>query len=92
MDGKAAVLTGGTDATNVALAATVPRAVEAAGRLAADHGIRCSVVDVRSLVPLDTHTILAPHVPLPAADALEDHALPSVARIMQTGAQRWRTK
>ena len=127
--GRATVLTEGTDATIVALAAMVPRAVEAAGRLAADHGIRCSVVDVRSLVPLDTQTILAqvaktgrlftveenprlcgwgaeivsiateecfdalrgptvrittPHIPLPAADALEDHALPSVARIMQT--------
>jgi acetoin:2,6-dichlorophenolindophenol oxidoreductase subunit beta len=127
--GRAAVLTQGTDATIVALAAMVPRAVEAAGRLAADHGIGCSVVDVRSLVPLDTQTILAevaktgrlftveenprlcgwgaeivsiateecfdalrgptvrittPHIPLPAADALEDHALPSVARIIQT--------
>src|ERR1700734_2346683 len=50
--GRATVLTEGTDATIVALAAMVPRAVEAAGRLAADHGIRCSVVDVRSLVPL----------------------------------------
>lgn len=67
----------------MALAAKVPRAVAAAGRLAADHGIRCSVVDVRSLVPLDTQTIL-PHIPLPAADALEDHALPSVERIIQT--------
>jgi pyruvate dehydrogenase E1 component beta subunit len=28
--------------------------------------------------------ITTPHIPLPAADALEDHALPSVARIMQT--------
>ena len=25
-----------------------------------------------------------PHLPLPAADALEDHVLPSVARITQT--------
>ncbi len=56
---------------------------EAAGRLAAGHGIRCSVVDVRSLVPLDTQTILA-HIPLPAAGAPEDHAPPPVARIMQT--------
>jgi pyruvate/2-oxoglutarate/acetoin dehydrogenase E1 component len=75
------VLTEGADATIVALAAMVPRAVEAAGRLAADHGIRCSVVDVRSLVPLNTQT---PHIPLPAADALEDHVLPSVARITET--------
>jgi pyruvate/2-oxoglutarate/acetoin dehydrogenase E1 component len=107
----------------------VRRASEAAGLLATEHGIDCSVVDVRSLVPLDTATILAevaktgrlftveenprlcgwgaeivsiaveeafgaltgppvrittPHIPLPAADALEDHVLPSVARITQT--------
>jgi hypothetical protein len=29
----------------------------AAGRLAADHGIRCSVVDVRSLVRLGRKTL-----------------------------------
>ena len=28
--------------------------------------------------------ITTPHIPLPAADALEDHVLPSVARITQT--------
>ncbi len=127
--GAAKVITEGGDATILALAAMVPRAVEAAGRLAADRGIRCSVVDVRSLVPLDTAAILAevaktgrlftveenprlcgwgaeivsivteeafgslrgpavrittPHIPLPAADALEDHVLPSVARITET--------
>jgi acetoin:2,6-dichlorophenolindophenol oxidoreductase subunit beta len=127
--GQAAKVTEGEDATILALAAMVPRAVEAAGRLAAEHGIRCSVVDVRSLVPLDTRTILSevvrtgrlftveenprlcgwgaeivsiaaeecfgalrgpavrittPHIPLPAADALEDHVLPSAARITET--------
>jgi len=127
--GRAKVVTEGGDATILALGAMVPRAVEAAGRLAAEHGIRCSVVDVRSLVPLDTATILSevartgrlftveenprlcgwgaeivsiaveeafgalsgppvrittPHIPLPAADALEDHVLPSVTRITQT--------
>ncbi len=127
--GQAKVVTEGGDATILALGAMVPRAVEAAGRLAAEHGIRCSVVDVRTLVPLDTATILAevartgrlftveenprlcgwgaeivsiaveeafgtltgppvrittPHIPLPAADALEDHVLPSVTRITQT--------
>ena len=127
--GQAKVITEGGDATILALAAMVPRAVAAAGRLAAEHGIHCSVVDVRSLVPLDTATILAevartgrlftveenprlcgwgaeivsiaveeafgaltgppvrittPHIPLPAADALEDHVLPSVTRITQT--------
>jgi acetoin:2,6-dichlorophenolindophenol oxidoreductase subunit beta len=127
--GRAKVVTEGGDATILALGAMVPRAVAAAGRLAADHGIGCSVVDVRSLVPLDTATILeevartgrlftveenprlcgwgaeivsiaveeafgaltgppvritTPHIPLPAADALEDHVLPSVERITQT--------
>jgi pyruvate/2-oxoglutarate/acetoin dehydrogenase E1 component len=127
--GKAKIVSGGDDATIVALAAMVPRAVAAANHIAAEHGIRCSVVDVRSLVPLDTATILSevartgrlftveenprlcgwgaeiasivaeeaygslrgpivrittPHVPLPAADALEDHMLPSVARIAET--------
>jgi acetoin:2,6-dichlorophenolindophenol oxidoreductase subunit beta len=126
--GRAKVLTEGNDATILALAAMVPRAVEAASRLSAEHGIGCSVVDVRSLVPLDTRTILTeaaktgrlftveenprlcgwgaeivsivaeealgslrgvarittPHLPLPAADALEDHVLPSVARITET--------
>jgi pyruvate/2-oxoglutarate/acetoin dehydrogenase E1 component len=127
--GQARVLRQGSDATICALAAMVPRALAAATRLAAEHGIRCSVVDVRSLVPLDTRTILAeaartgrlftveenprlcgwgaevvsivaeeafgaltgppvrittPHIPLPAADALEDQVLPSAERIVQT--------
>jgi pyruvate dehydrogenase E1 component beta subunit len=127
--GRAKVVTEGGDATILALGAMVPRAVAAAGRLEAEHGVHCSVVDVRSLVPLDTATILAevartgrlftveenprlcgwgaeivsiaveeafgaltgppvrittPHIPLPAADALEDHVLPSVTRITQT--------
>jgi pyruvate/2-oxoglutarate/acetoin dehydrogenase E1 component len=127
--GRASVVRPGTDATILALAAMVPRAMIAAGQLEDEHGIRCSVVDVRSLVPLDTRTILAevaktgrlftveenprlcgwgaeivsiaaqecfgsltgppvrittPHIPLPAADGLEDHVLPSVARITAT--------
>ena len=45
--------------TIVALAAMVPKAVEAAERLAAEHGIDAEVIDLRSLVPLDTATILA---------------------------------
>ena len=96
----------------------VPRALAAAERLKAEHGIDCEVIDVRSLVPLDTQTILGsvaktgrlftveenprlcgwgaeiasigprrrstiwtgpcrittPHIPLPAADNLEDGA------------------
>jgi acetoin:2,6-dichlorophenolindophenol oxidoreductase subunit beta len=127
--GAARVLRRGPDATIVALAAMVPRAAAAAARLADEHGISCTVVDVRSLVPLDTQTILAevastgrlftveenprlcgwgaeivsivteecfgalsgptvrittPHIPLPAADALEDYVRPSVDRIVDT--------
>ena len=126
---RASVLRQGSDATIVALAAMVPRALAAAEKLSAEHGIDATVVDVRSLVPLDTQTILAevaktgrlftveenprlcgwgaeivsivaeeafgaldgpivrittPHIPLPAADRLEDHVLPSVDRIVET--------
>ena len=126
--GSAAVLRQGRDATIVALGLMVPRALTAAQELA-ESGIDCTVVDVRSLVPLDTTTILrevsatgrlftveenprlcgwgaelssivseevffdldgpvvritTPHIPLPAADALEDLAIPSVERIVTT--------
>jgi acetoin:2,6-dichlorophenolindophenol oxidoreductase subunit beta len=125
--GKAKILRTGTDCTIVALALMVPRALEAATILARDHGIDAEVIDVRSLVPLDTQCILGsvvktgrlftveenprlcgwgaeiasivadeifwdldgpivrittPHIPLPAADNLEDMAIPSVARIV----------
>jgi acetoin:2,6-dichlorophenolindophenol oxidoreductase subunit beta len=127
--GRATVLRQGRDATILALAAMVPRAMTAAGQLSAEHGIEVTVVDVRSLVPLDTRTILAevantgrlftveenprlcgwgaeivsivaeeaygaltgppvrittPHIPLPAADKLEDYVLPSADRITET--------
>ena len=127
--GLAKVLREGGDATILALAAMVPRSLAAAERLSAEHGIEATVVDVRSLVPLDTRTILAevaktgrmftveenprlcgwgaelvsivaeeafgaltgpairittPHIPLPAADKLEDYVLPSVDRITET--------
>ena len=126
--GAARVLRQGDDATILALAAMVPRAMEAAEQLA-DAGIETTVVDLRSLVPLDTRTILrevartgrlftveenprlcgwgaeivsivseecfwtldgpimritTPHIPLPSADALEDLAIPSTARIAET--------
>lgn len=55
--GTAKVLRNGGDATIVALAAMVPRALAAAEHLAGA-GIEATVVDVRSLVPLDTQTIL----------------------------------
>jgi acetoin:2,6-dichlorophenolindophenol oxidoreductase subunit beta len=125
--GQAKVLREGGDATIIALAAMVPKAVKAAETLAAEHGISATVIDVRSLVPLDTQTLLersartgrvftveenprlcgwgaeiasiiqeeafgslkapviritTPHVPLPAADQLEDAVVPSVARIV----------
>jgi len=127
--GKAAVVRAGSDVTIVALAAMVPRALDAAERLAADHGISAEVIDLRCLVPLDVPTILAsvsktsrlftveenprlcgwgaevaslvvdegfysldapivrittPHIPLPSAATLEDLAIPSVERIVQT--------
>jgi len=127
--GTAKVLRRGRHATILALALMVPRALAAAERLQSEHGIECEVIDVRSLVPLDTLTILAslsrthrlftveenprlcgwgaeivsivadeafydldgppvrittPHIPLPAADVLEDLAIPSVDRIRET--------
>jgi pyruvate/2-oxoglutarate/acetoin dehydrogenase E1 component len=56
--GTAKILRPGKDATIIALALMVPRALAAAEKLAAEHGIDCEVIDVRSLVPLDTQTIL----------------------------------
>jgi acetoin:2,6-dichlorophenolindophenol oxidoreductase subunit beta len=126
--GTAKVLKEGKDATILALALMVPRALAAAETLKADHGIDAEVIDVRSLVPLDTQTILGsvaktgrlftveenprlcgwgaeiasiaadeafydldgpvvrittPHLPLPAADNLEDLALPTADRIVE---------
>jgi pyruvate/2-oxoglutarate/acetoin dehydrogenase E1 component len=127
--GTAAIRREGSDVTIAALGLMVPRALEAAERLQAEHGISAMVIDVRSLVPLDTQTIFAavsktgrfytveenprlcgwgaeisslvaeelfwdldapimrittPHVPLPAADRLEDLTIPSAARIVAT--------
>jgi pyruvate dehydrogenase E1 component beta subunit len=55
--GKAKVLRDGGDVTIVALAAMVPKAMKAADTLQTEHNISASVIDVRSLVPLDTTTI-----------------------------------
>jgi acetoin:2,6-dichlorophenolindophenol oxidoreductase subunit beta len=55
--GVAKVVRNGHDATILALAAMVPRAVAAAEQLA-DDGIEAEVIDLRSLVPLDVTTIL----------------------------------
>jgi pyruvate dehydrogenase E1 component beta subunit len=56
--GAARVVREGTDCTIAALALMVPRALEAADQLASQ-GISAEVIDVRSLVPLDTATLLA---------------------------------
>jgi pyruvate dehydrogenase E1 component beta subunit len=56
--GEAKILREGTDATVVALAAMVPRAMLAAEALAAD-GMSIEVIDLRTLVPLDVTTVLA---------------------------------
>jgi pyruvate dehydrogenase E1 component beta subunit len=130
--GVAKVVREGTDCTIAALALMVPRALEAAERLE-DQGISAEVVDVRTLVPLDTQTILGsvsktsrlftveenprlcgwgaevasivsdevfwdldgpvvrittPHIPLPAAEILEDMAIPSVDLITETVTKR----
>jgi len=127
--GTAAIRRRGSDLTIAALGLMVPRALEAAATLQAEHGISATVIDVRSLVPLDTQTIFAevsktgrfytveenprlcgwgaeiaslvaeelfwdldapimrittPHVPLPAADRLEDLTIPSATRIVAT--------
>jgi pyruvate dehydrogenase E1 component beta subunit len=55
--GKAKVLREGGDVTIVALAAMVPRAMKAAESLASEHNISATVIDLRSLVPLDTTTM-----------------------------------
>ena len=56
--GRARVVRPGKDATVVALAAMVPRAVEAAERLSSEDGVELEVIDLRSLVPLDMTTVL----------------------------------
>jgi pyruvate dehydrogenase E1 component beta subunit len=127
--GTAKIVRPGSDATILALALMVPRAVAAAEKLKAQHGVNCEVIDVRSLVPMDTQTMLGsvarthrvftveenprlcgwgaelvsiiadeafydldgppvrittPHIPLPSSDVLEDRAMPSVDRIVET--------
>lgn len=55
--GTARVRRPGTDATVLALGLMVPRALQAAEALAG-RGISCEVIDLRSLVPLDTSAVL----------------------------------
>jgi acetoin:2,6-dichlorophenolindophenol oxidoreductase subunit beta len=54
--GVARTVREGEDVTICALGAMVPKALEAAGRLA-DDGVEADVIDVRSLVPLDVRAI-----------------------------------
>ena len=56
--GVAKVARAGDDVTVAALAAMVPRALQAAETLESEHGVSAEVIDVRSLVPLDTKTLL----------------------------------
>src|SRR5262249_25066348 len=55
--GTAKVIRRGEDLTIVALAAMVPKALQAAAEIERRTGLRASVVDLRSLVPLDTATV-----------------------------------
>jgi pyruvate dehydrogenase E1 component beta subunit len=56
--GKAAVVRPGSDATVVTLSLSVHHALDVAEKLAPD-GVDLEVIDLRSLVPLDTATILS---------------------------------
>jgi pyruvate dehydrogenase E1 component beta subunit len=56
--GEAAIRVRGDDVTIVALAAMVPVALEAADTLRREHGISATVIDLRTLVPLDTTAVL----------------------------------
>jgi pyruvate dehydrogenase E1 component beta subunit len=55
--GRAAVRRQGSDLSLVALASTVPTALEAAERLAAE-GVDAEVIDLRCLIPLDARAVL----------------------------------
>ena len=57
--GKAAVAREGTDATVVTLSLSVHHALDLAEKLAKQDGVELEVIDLRSLVPLDTETVLS---------------------------------
>jgi len=57
--GRARIVREGADATIVTIGAMVHRANDAANRLAREFGIDCTVVDLRTLVPLDISSVLA---------------------------------
>lgn len=124
--GKANCLNTGEHLTIIALAAMVPKAMQAQAQLA-QQGIFATVIDLRTLVPLDKQLIVqaacktgkvliveenprlcgwgaeissiiteecfyeldapiqrltTPHIPIPAADNLEDFVIPSVEKIV----------
>jgi 2-oxoisovalerate dehydrogenase E1 component beta subunit len=56
--GKAAVVKEGEDVTLLAYGAMLHTAMEAAGVMEQEDNTRCEVIDLRSLVPLDTETML----------------------------------
>nr|MDA8208760.1 alpha-ketoacid dehydrogenase subunit beta [Actinomycetota bacterium] len=56
--GKAAIRRQGGDATIVTIGTMVPRALEAADRLQQVEGISCTVIDLRTLIPLDAACVL----------------------------------
>lgn len=56
--GKARIRREGTDVTVVGISGSLPLALKAAEQLADADGISCEVIDPRTLVPLDTDTIV----------------------------------
>ena len=57
--GQAKIVREGSDVTLVAWGPAVLDALAAAARLATEDGVSAEVIDLRSLVPLDTETVLA---------------------------------
>jgi pyruvate/2-oxoglutarate/acetoin dehydrogenase E1 component len=57
--GRAVVVRGGTDLTIVTAMRTTLDAIEAADRLSSEHGIEATVIDLRSLRPIDAETVNA---------------------------------
>ncbi|SDE95107.1 pyruvate dehydrogenase E1 component beta subunit [Paracoccus isoporae] len=56
--GKARIRREGSDVTVVGISGSLPLALKAAEAMAEEHGISCEVIDPRTLVPLDTATIV----------------------------------
>jgi len=57
--GKARVRREGSDITVVTYGNTTHMCLEAAEKLAKEHGVKAEVIDIRSIIPLDKETILA---------------------------------